>query len=199
MTITTSADATTTTTRVRPAVAWSAAAGAVASSVAGAIQAVRTDDGDPLVGTSEHVLLAMVAVALTLWIPGYLALGRLTGTRTGRAGGYLAVAGSALLAAGMTSTNLHDQDYSWFPAVAAPANLFWLAGSILLAVATWRTGTLPRPLAAALVLVWLTSIILSQAGGNLIAGLIWAFVAWTLLAAARRRLHSPTPSLSRRA
>ena len=186
MTITTSENTSTTTVRVSPFTGWAAAAGAVASAVAGAIQAVRTDDGNPLVGTSEHVLLAMVALALVFWIPGYLALGRLAGTRTGRIGGYLAVAGTALLAAGMTSTNLHDQDYSWFPVVAAPANLFWLVGSILLAVATWRTGTLPRPLAAALVLVWLTSIILSQAGGNLIAGVIWGFVAWSLLSISRR-------------
>ncbi|MEU4688718.1 hypothetical protein [Actinoplanes sp. NPDC023714] len=174
---------------VQPAVAGAAAAGAALSAVGGAIQAVRSDDGNPLVGTSEHVLLALIAVALVLWIPGYLALGRLTGTRTGRIGAWLAVIGSGLLAAGMTSTNLHDQDYSWFPVVAAPANLLWLAGSILLAVATWRTGVLPRPAAAALVLVWLSSIILSQLGGNLIAGAVWAFLAWTLLAASRR----PTP------
>ncbi|WP_328469604.1 hypothetical protein OHA21_02285 [Actinoplanes sp. NBC_00393] len=186
MTITTSENTTATTATVRPVVGWLAAAGAIASAVAGAIQAVRSDDGNPLVGTSEHVLLAMVAAALVFWIPGYLALGRLAGTRTARIGAWLAVAGSALLALGMTSTNLHDQDYSWFPIVAAPANLFWLLGSILLAVATWRTRTLPRPLAFALVLVWLTSIILSQAGGNLIAGVIWGFVAWSLLAAARR-------------
>ncbi|MEU4425993.1 hypothetical protein AB0F81_35690 [Actinoplanes sp. NPDC024001] len=184
----TTTTAPTTTTRISPIAGWAAAAGAIASAVAGAIQAVRSDDGNPLVDTSEHVLLAMVAAALVLWIPGYLALGRLAGTRTARIGGYLAVAGAGLLALGMTSTNLHDQDYSWFPIVAAPANLFWLAGSIMLAVATWRTRTLPRPLAAALVLVWLTSIILSQAGGNLIAGVIWGFVAWSLLAAAR---HTP--------
>ncbi|GAA2645268.1 hypothetical protein GCM10010399_93880 [Dactylosporangium fulvum] len=158
---------------------YAAVAGGVASAVAGAIQAVRTDDGNPIVGTSEHVLLALTAAALVLWVPGYLALGRASG-KLGRTGGVVAVAGAVLLAFGMTSTNLHDEDYSWFPIVAAPANLAWLVGSILLAVATFRTRTLPRPLALALPLVWLTFIILSQLGGNLVAGVIWAVIGWVL-------------------
>jgi hypothetical protein len=169
------------TTTAHRAAGRAAAVGAIASTVAGAVQAVRSDDGNPLVGTSEHVLLSLVAVALVLWIPGYLALAGDTGRMTGRIGGWLSVAGTTLLAFGMTATNLHDQDYSWFPVVAVPANLFWLLGSILLAVATWRARTLPRPLSIGVVLVWPTSIILSQAGGNLVTGIIWAFLAWSLL------------------
>ncbi len=49
----------------------------------------------------------------------------------------------------------------------------------------FRRRTLPRWPAAALALVWVTSIILSQAGGNLVAGLIWAVVGWLMIAGAR--------------
>ncbi|MET0416434.1 MAG: hypothetical protein ABW022_10480 [Actinoplanes sp.] len=175
---------TSTSTPTRTTLAgWAGIAGAVTSAVAGAIQAVRTDDGNPFVDPTEHVLLALIAITLVLWVPAYLALGRHTGSRVG---GWLAAFGCALLAFGITSTNLHDQDYSWFSVVAIPANLTWLIGSVLLAVAAWRGRTLPRWAAAVLPLVWVTSIILSQAGGNLIAGAIWAVVGWFLVTAGRR-------------
>ncbi|MEU0562905.1 hypothetical protein [Dactylosporangium sp. NPDC006015] len=172
--MTTTTTVTTDTSSARLA-GYAAVLGAITSAVAGAIQVVRVDDGSPEVGLSEHVVLTLVALSLLLWLPAYVRLGR-TSSRLGLVGGYLAGAGAAILAAGMTSTNLHGEDYSWFPVVAAPANLAWLAGSVLLAVATWRAGTLPRTLAAGLAVVWLTSIILSQAGGGLVAGAIFAVV-----------------------
>ncbi|SHN46480.1 hypothetical protein SAMN05443668_11616 [Cryptosporangium aurantiacum] len=159
--------------------------GAVASAIAGAIQATRPTDTDPLIDGGEHVGLTLVALALVLWIPGYLRLTDGT-SRVGRAGGVAAAIGCALLAFGMTATNLHGQDYSWFPAVAVPANLLWLVGSILLAVGTWRARTLPKPLAAALPVIWLTSIILSQLGGNLIAGALWGVLAYRMATARDR-------------
>jgi hypothetical protein len=170
----------------RSAVAgWSGVAGGVASAVVGAIQVVRVEDFDPVVDGTEHVMLAMVAAALALWIPAYLALGRRTGSRAGRIGGYLAATGCALLAFGTTSTNLHDQDYSWFSVVAVPANAAWLAGSLMLAVVTFRRRTLPRWLSAGVALVWVTSIILSQAGGNLIAGAVWGVIGYLMVTGAR--------------
>jgi len=50
---------------------------------------------------------------------------------------------------------------------------------------TFRRRTLPRWLAVGLALVWVTSIILSQAGGNLVAGLIWAVAGWLMIAGTR--------------
>ncbi|GIE97591.1 hypothetical protein [Paractinoplanes rishiriensis] len=160
---------------------WAGLAGGVASAVVGAIQAVRVEDFDPVVNRTEHVMLGLFAVALVLWIPAYLKLGRLTGTRAGWIGGCLAAFGCALLAFGSTSTNLHDQDYAWFSVVAVPANAAWLIGSLILAVVCWRRRVLPRWLAVGLALVWVTSIILSQAGGNLVAGLIWGIVGWLMI------------------
>src|ERR687893_249606 len=113
MTIATDTDTVTTThtgTGARRPAGWAAVAGGLASVVGGAVQAVRVEDFNPVVDRTEHVLLAAVAVALMLWTPAYVVLGRMTGSRAGRAGGWLAAAGCALLAFGMTSTNLHDQD-----------------------------------------------------------------------------------------
>jgi hypothetical protein len=169
----------------RPLTGYAAIAGGITSAVAGAVQAVRVDDGNPLIGLSEHVLLTLVAASLLLWMPAYLALGRPSG-RLGTIGAWLAVAGTALLFIGMTSTNLHGQDYAWFGIVAVPANLFWLAGSVILAVTTWRSRTLPRALAVGVGLVWVTSIILSQMGGNLIAGAIFAAIGWLLVSRSRQ-------------
>ena len=182
---TTTAPAVTGTRAGGKAAGYAAIAGGMAAAGAGAMQAVRTDDGNPIVGASEHVILSLIAAALILWMPGYLTLGRASG-RLGRIGGIITVVGTGLLAFGMTSTNLNDQDFSWFPAVAAPANLAWLVGSVLLAVATFRTGTLPRTLAISLPLIWLTSIILSQLGGNLLAGAAWAVIGWVLTVNARQ-------------
>ena len=188
MTSATMTDTTTTTEPVTPGrrpAGWAAVTGGLASAVGGAVQAVRVEDFDPIVDRTEHVLLTAVAVALVLWIPAYVTLGRMTGTRAGRIGGWLAAAGCALLAFGMTTTNLHDQDYAWFGVVAVPANAAWLAGSLTLAVVTFRRRTLPRWLAVGLALVWVTSIILSQAGGNPVAGLIWAVAGWLMIAGSR--------------
>jgi hypothetical protein len=174
-----------TTTGRSAAAGWAGIAGGIASAVVGAIQVVRAENFDPVVDGTEHVMLTMMAAALVLWIPAYLALGRRTGTRAGRIGGYLAAAGCALLAFGTTSTNLHDQDYSWFSVVAVPANAAWLIGSVMLAVVTFRRRTLPRWLAVAVAVVWVTSIILSQAGGNLIAGAVWCVIGYLMVTGAR--------------
>jgi len=154
--------------------------GAVVSAVIGAIQAVTPWSEDPLVDPTEHVLLTLLAVLLLTWIPGHLALGRDSGG-VGRAGGVLVAVGMVLLTIGATSSNLHNEDYAWFPVVAVPANAGWLVGSILLAVAAWRRRTLPRVLAAALPLAWLTSVVLSQLGANLAAALILGAVGWLYL------------------
>ncbi|MFC0527521.1 hypothetical protein [Phytohabitans kaempferiae] len=158
-------------------VAATALAGTALAAVAGAIQAVRPTDTDPLIDGGEHVLLALFAAALVLWMPGYLTLGRAIGGPA-RAGSWMAVAGTALLAFAMTATNLNGEDYSWFPALALPANALWAIGSILLAVVAYRRRALPRPLALALPLIWVGSIPLSQLGGSLVAAAIWGAIAW---------------------
>ncbi|WP_327003111.1 hypothetical protein OHA72_49855 [Dactylosporangium sp. NBC_01737] len=127
-------------------------------------------------------------------MPGYLALG--AGSAAGRAGAFASVAGTGLLAFAMTASNLHGEDYGWFPALAVPANALWAAGSVVLAVTTARSRSLPRPLAVALPVIWLSSIMLSQLGGNLLAGVLWAAVAWTAQPARRHRRPGNRPPVT---
>ncbi|MCD0448470.1 hypothetical protein LO762_04565 [Actinocorallia sp. API 0066] len=170
---------------VRP-VAVSGLLGGLALAVTGLMQAVRPQDAEPKVTGEEHVILGLFAAALVLLAPLVWTLAGLGG-RAARAGAALVVAGHALLAFGATASNLNGEDYAWFPAVAVPANLAVLAGSITLAVGLWRVPGL-RPYAAALPLTWLCTIPLSQLGGPLLAGLYW-LLALRLLA-----LRAPTPA-----
>ena len=54
-----------------------------------------------------------------------------------------------------------------------------------LAVATWRSRTLPRWLAVGVALVWPCSILLAQVGGGLVAGAVFVVVGWLMIARAR--------------
>ncbi len=82
-----------------------------------------------------------------------------------------------LLAFGGTLANLNDRDFWWFPVNAIPANPSCLAGSVLVALSRTRT-VVPRRLAALLPVAWVTSIILSQAAANLVAGGILGLLGW---------------------
>ncbi|NAS26871.1 hypothetical protein GT755_35040 [Herbidospora sp. NEAU-GS84] len=146
---------------------------ALAMAVSGVIQAVRPFDADPRVLGEEHLLLALFAAGLVLLIPGLLELRRFGSANLG----VLAVsAGHVLLAFGATSSNVKGEDFSWFPYVALSANLAILAGSITMAVTLWRADRFPRPLAAALPLVWVCEVPLSQLGGGIVVGVFWLVV-----------------------
>lgn len=166
----------------RPAAGLASMAGGAAMAVCGAMQAVRPTDADPMVTGEEHLILGLFAAALVLLIPGVLTLAR-SGARAAVGGAGAVSAGHALLAFGATSSNLHGEDYPWFGAVAVPANLAILIGSVVMAVSLWRAGRVPRPLAAALPVLWLCEIILAQLGGGLIAGLYWLAVGALFLKA----------------
>lgn len=156
-------------------------AGGVAMTVTGVIQAVRPIDDDPRVLGEEHLLLALFAAFLLLTIPALLALARYGGPAA-RAGALAVSAGHVALTFGATSSNLNGEDFWWFPYVAAPANLAMLVGAITLAVSLWRAGRVPRLVAAALPVLWLCEIVLSQLGGGLVAGPYWIVVGRLLVA-----------------
>ena len=152
--------------------------------VAGIIQAVDVGDTDPVVRPVEHVMLAVHAVALLALVPVLLHLGqRARAVRSAAVAGV----GLVLLVVGMTATNLHDRDYDWFPFVAAPANLAWLLGSVVLSVALWRRTRLPRWAALTPALTWVAVIPLSQLGGAVLAGAAWLAVGALALAATLER------------
>ncbi|MDX6743323.1 hypothetical protein [Actinocorallia sp. A-T 12471] len=160
------------TARITRPAAASTVVGGLAFIVLGLMQAVRPQDTNPLVTGEEHIILALFALGLILVIPLIWTLAAHS-TRTATIGASLITTGNALLAFGATSSNLNGEDFPWFPAVALPANLTLLAGSLTLAAALWRTKSLPRPHTAALPLTWLFTIPLSQLGGPLLTGLYY--------------------------
>ncbi|GAB2808301.1 hypothetical protein GCM10022221_02010 [Actinocorallia aurea] len=144
-------------------------------------------DTIPELKGSEHVALGFLAAGLALLIPPLLALGRRGSRATAIAAGAVAV-GHVLLAVGSTASNLHDEDYPWFPAVAVPANAALLFGLLTMAVTLWRAG-FPRPYALGLGFLWFLLIPLSQFGGPALAGLFWILLLRALYTAPSRAVR----------
>lgn len=141
--------------------------------VVGLVQALDPGDTVPTLRPVEHVVLALYAVALLLLVPAHLAL---AGSARSRRGAQAAATGMALLAFGMTATNLHDQDYGWFAPVAGVANALWLFGTIALAVSLHRAGRVAPWVSLGVVLTWVGGIPLSQLGGSAVPGAYWIAV-----------------------
>jgi hypothetical protein len=169
----------TSTTR-RRLTALAAMAGGAMAAASGALQASGLDwDGSKVETVPQHVALGLFAAALVLTIPAVLALAGYADGRL-RAGRYGIVAGQFAVAAAATVSNIRGDDASWFPAVAGPANLVWVAGSIALAIALYRTARVPRPVAVGIVGAYIGTIPLSMIGGGIIAGSFWLAVGYLL-------------------
>ena len=164
-------------TRLRTAAV--SAAGAVFAAAA-VVEVTHGSSSESKVQTvADHLLISFFAAGLILIVPGLLALGRYAEGRLA-VGAKVAAAGTLALAAASTASNLHGGDYSWFPAVAGPANAMWLFGSIALAVALRRAGRVSAAVAIGLPLTWIAVIPLASVGGGLIAGGYWMTVAYLM-------------------
>lgn len=140
----------------------------------GIIQAIDPGDTIPTLRPVEHLVLALYATCLLLLVPAYRGLVVCAG---GRRSAHVAAVGMVLLAAGMTATNLHNEDYGWFAPVAGAANAFWLLGTVAFAVAMHRAGRVPRWVAVGVVMTWIGGIPLSQLGGATLPGAYWLAIA----------------------
>lgn len=101
------------------------AAGATWAAVA-VLQITHSDElsGTGVETTIQHVALSGFTLALLLTAFGYLGLARYAQTATPAR---LVMAALVALSIAATASNIHGEDYSWFPVVAGPANLAWLA------------------------------------------------------------------------
>lgn len=146
---------------------------AAASAVGGVLQAIRPDHILHIDG-AMHVIMAMMAVVL---LTQGVALAPLAQRTAGRWAHRAVVAGSLVLAAAATASNVNGADFAWFPYAAAPANLAWLVGLVALAVSSWRARVVPGWLAAVLPVTWAGSIVLSPMGGGVAVALVWVALA----------------------
>jgi hypothetical protein len=160
--------------------ALGAAVAAVASAVGAVIQVTHEQSSEStVVGTAEHIGLAMFSLMLLAMIPPVIHLAR-RATGTVRPGVIMAVAAVAL-AALATVSNVDGEDASFFAAVAVPTNLAIFGSLVAIAVIGNRRGFDPRWLVIGLPLVQILGLPLSQVGGGLIAAGYWvAFAAWAL-------------------
>jgi hypothetical protein len=163
------------------------AAGALQIAV-GVLQAVDPGDTIPTLRPVEHAVLGLYAVSLVLLAPVHLRLGALSRARRSPV---VAAGAMVALAIAMTITNLHDQDYWWFPAVAVPVNAAWLLGAVVLSASLWRAGRVARWVAVLPVASLLLGLPLSQLGGGAVAGAAWLAVGALLRAGALERTPAP--------
>lgn len=124
----------------------------------------------------EHVILAGLTATLLLLVPVILYFGRLVNRPRAA---LLAVTGQVALAALTVTSNVRGEDPAFFAAVAAPSNLFIVAGFTMLAIGLKRAGAFPKGLAIALPVSW----VLTLAGGAIlapVAGAYWLALGWML-------------------
>jgi hypothetical protein len=132
----------------------------------------------------EHVMLGVMAVALLLTAPAFVALARHARTRTPA---YAAVAGHGLLAIAVTTTNVVGHDPAFFLVAAPLANAMWLFGAIGLAVSLRRAGEVPGFVALGLPAVQVFALPLSMFGGPVVSGAYWLAVGYLLSVDGLRR------------
>jgi hypothetical protein len=179
-------------TRIRAA---AVTAGGAVFAAAGIVEVTHGSSSESKVQTvADHLLISFFAAGLVLVVPGLLALARHAEGRLAM-GAKVAAAGTAALAVASTASNIHGGDYSWFPAIAAPANAMWLFGSIALAVALRRAGRVPAAVAFGLPVAWIATIPLAQVGGALLAGGYWMAVAY-LMATGTLERREAVPALA---
>jgi hypothetical protein len=167
--------------------ALAAMTGGAAWVAAGAIQLTGREElrTSAIETALEHVLLGVMAVALLLTAPAFLALARHARTRRPA---YVAVAGHVLLAIACTTTNIAGRDPAFFLVAAPLANAMWLFGAIGLAVSLRRAGEVGRTIALGLPAVQVFALPLSMFGGPVVAGAYWLAVGYLLsLDGLRRR------------
>lgn len=155
-----------------------AMATSAALAVSGIIQIFDEQSSQSTSVGIEHVGLAGFTVMVLALIPVALHLGRLAG---GSRGGGIASVGLAALGAISIVSNVRGEDPSFFAAVAAPANLLWLVGFTMLAVALKRNGRVPAAIALGLPVSWFFMLPLSMVGGGLVAAAFWLVVGWLAL------------------
>jgi hypothetical protein len=141
-------------------------------------------------GFAEHLQLALITLSALSLIPIVLRLGAAAGA--GRAAA-ISVAGANGVGALCIISNINSGDPAFFTVVAVPSMLSWFAGFIVVAVAAWRSGALPKAYALALPLTWILGTVGAQAGLGVATAAFWFLVARRLDVFATSGTAEPEP------
>jgi hypothetical protein len=165
---------------------------ATALATAAVIQLADTQSSESTVVGVEHVSLALFSVMLLCFAPVSLVLGRRAGRpRTG----IVVAAAQLVLGALAVVSNVRGEDPSFFAAVAAPANVIWLGGWILIALGLRARLAVPRLVAIGIPLTSVFALPLANVGGGLVAGAFWLVVGVLLIRGELpRTVLAPAPS-----
>lgn len=125
-------------------------------------------------GAAEHLQLGLLTLCALTLVPILLRLG--AAARAPRAAAVAAVGANAVGLLCVIS-NVNSGDPSFFTIVAVPSMLSWFGGFVVLGVAIWRTGALPKAYAIALPVTWLCGSVGAQAGLGIATAVFWTLVA----------------------
>ena len=160
------------------------AAAAVIAGIAFVVVAVVVITAGPFNGeyetTSAYVNDAAFLVALLASAVAVHGLGAVAGAPPSAV--TMATIGPLLLSVGVAAGVVRGDDPSWFVVVGGPALLLWLAGTVRIGMAAWRSGRLPRPVAVLVALTVPVAVVpFGEVGGSAVAGGVWLWLAATAL------------------
>jgi hypothetical protein len=170
--------------------------GGAALAAGGVTQIVHSqrNSGNSVVGLAGYLSLSFFVVAMIAIAPSFIALARECRSSAARKAAIAAAAGTAILGLTSISSIVSGHDLGLFNVVAPVTNAAWLFGSIVLAVALKREGSVPTAVAVGLPLAWVASIPLATVGGGVISGAYFLFVGYLLVNEAVRRPSVAVPA-----
>jgi hypothetical protein len=154
----------------------------------------QRNSGNSVVGVAGYLSLSFFVVAMIAIAPSFIALARECRSGAARKAAIAAAAGTTILGLTSISSLVSGHDLGLFNVVAPLTNAAWLLGSIVLAVALKREGSVPTAVAVGLPLAWVASIPLATVGGGVISGAYFLFVGYLLVNEAVRRPSVGVPT-----
>jgi hypothetical protein len=166
-----------------------AGAAALAGGVTEIVHSQR-HSGNDVVGLAGYLTLSFFTVFLIAVAPSFIALARHARSRLALKAGVAAAAGTLVLGLTSIASLINGHDLGVFNVIAPPTNAAWLFGSIIIAVALKRAGTVSTALAIGLPIAWVATIPLATVGGGVIAGAYYLAIGYLLVNdAIERRPH----------
>jgi hypothetical protein len=172
-----------------------AGAAATAGGVTEIVHSQR-HSGNSVVGVAGYLTLSFFTVFLIAVAPSFIALARRAASERALKAAIGAAAGTLVLGVTSTASLINGHDLGVFNVIAPLTNGAWLIGSMMIAVALKRAGTVSTAVAVGLPIAWVATIPLATFGGGVIAGAYYLAIGYLLVSDAleRRPAVAPQPT-----